>query len=382
MKALVIGNGFDIAHKLPTRYSDFIYFLEKGKEKYEKWAAGNDAFFELIKGSVPQKYDDAKNPDNWKVKDWLGIDTIATDTANHIGKILLDVLGYSDISSSDIEGIFGNGVFKQYNYVLIWFYVKGNRWYDYFRALRGDGVKNWCDIENCIYEVIKTFTESDIAEVDETLFTKLRLDNNDSVDVINKCLYDDLRQLADYLEIYLTIFERVAAFVKTKLNMATGYKPLQKDYIKAINPDMIVSLNYTTIYPIIYDNPDVKIHYVHGQVGHDNMVFGIKSVASGKYKDCVFKKFNKVLQMSEYRLDYVYNGSIYKDGDLEVHIFGCSLSTLDEHIFVPIFSSENLRRCVIYCLKCDEDKLKANVDDLLYICGNHAISKKIEYQVI
>ena len=29
MNILVIGNGFDLAHKLPTRYNDFLGFVER-----------------------------------------------------------------------------------------------------------------------------------------------------------------------------------------------------------------------------------------------------------------------------------------------------------------------------------------------------------------
>lgn len=33
-RLLLIGNGFDLAHKLPTRYADFLYVIQKyiGKE--------------------------------------------------------------------------------------------------------------------------------------------------------------------------------------------------------------------------------------------------------------------------------------------------------------------------------------------------------------
>ncbi len=33
MNILVIGNGFDLAHELPTRYSDFLNFVKSYKEQ-------------------------------------------------------------------------------------------------------------------------------------------------------------------------------------------------------------------------------------------------------------------------------------------------------------------------------------------------------------
>jgi hypothetical protein len=32
-KLLVLGNGFDIAHKLPTKYTDFLIFIDGGSNK-------------------------------------------------------------------------------------------------------------------------------------------------------------------------------------------------------------------------------------------------------------------------------------------------------------------------------------------------------------
>ena len=36
MNILVIGNGFDLAHGLPTSYKDFLVFIERYKEYYDK----------------------------------------------------------------------------------------------------------------------------------------------------------------------------------------------------------------------------------------------------------------------------------------------------------------------------------------------------------
>lgn len=382
MKVLVIGNGFDIAHELPTDYCSFICFLNNAKDKYDAWIRGNEKYYDRISSGMPTEYEDAKNPENWKVGDWLGIDSIFTDTAEKIKIVLLKTLGFSDISNMDTEELFRDDVFRKYNCIIIWFLVNSNRWYDYFLALRDNNDKSWCDIENHIYEVIETFTKNDIADVDSSLFEDLRLDRNASVDVISQCLYNELRQLTDYLEIYLTIFEHVAKLIKTKLNMKTGYKYPQKDYIKAIRPDMIVSLNYTTIYPIIYDDPDTRIHFVHGQIGYDNMVFGIKSVGSGKYKDEVFKNFNKLSQIKKFGLDNAYNKELCEKNNVEIHIFGCSLSPLDEHIFLPLLLGENLLHCIIYCLEHEKNRIKSNVENLPGIMSRHDILKKIEYKTI
>ena len=40
-KILIIGNGFDIAHGLPTRYGDFIEFLAAFESLYDTYALKN-----------------------------------------------------------------------------------------------------------------------------------------------------------------------------------------------------------------------------------------------------------------------------------------------------------------------------------------------------
>ena len=44
MNILVIGNGFDLAHGLPTRYDDFLTFVEEFK-KYKDQNECNLKFF-------------------------------------------------------------------------------------------------------------------------------------------------------------------------------------------------------------------------------------------------------------------------------------------------------------------------------------------------
>ena len=42
MKTLVIGNGFDLAHDLPTRYEDFLDFLQMAVFVCNKYPLGLD----------------------------------------------------------------------------------------------------------------------------------------------------------------------------------------------------------------------------------------------------------------------------------------------------------------------------------------------------
>ena len=71
MDILVIGNGFDIAHGLPTQYKDFLDFM-KGieiisleKETYKKWKVFIDELEEKLKHNVDEKVKNFFNDDKF-----------------------------------------------------------------------------------------------------------------------------------------------------------------------------------------------------------------------------------------------------------------------------------------------------------------------------
>lgn len=54
MNILVIGNGFDLAHELPTRYSDFLNFVKSYKEQ-------DTVYRDFIKGLSQEKKKEIDN---------------------------------------------------------------------------------------------------------------------------------------------------------------------------------------------------------------------------------------------------------------------------------------------------------------------------------
>jgi len=62
---LIIGNGFDLYHKLPTRYTDFLFLVKNWEEFYTLYTA------ELAKGERTESSDKHEqfnvSVDEWKV---------------------------------------------------------------------------------------------------------------------------------------------------------------------------------------------------------------------------------------------------------------------------------------------------------------------------
>lgn len=124
---LIIGNGFDLAHKRPTSYSDFLLFLEliikirdckKGRKYVEKYLHRCDKLGPAV-------------------KEYL-------------------------LSSLDTRLRTGTGYARNRNKMVQELYdcLSKNVWYEYFQLIHKAGEirgKNWIDFEREIREIIEFF---------------------------------------------------------------------------------------------------------------------------------------------------------------------------------------------------------------------------------
>ena len=133
-----------------------------------------------------------------------------------------------------------------------------------------------------------------------------------------------------------------------------------------LNPDRIISFNYTDTYEKMYSNKRsvIRYNYIHGKASIEhtvetcNMVLGIDEYLeeSRKNKKTEFIQFKKYYQRIHKRTDceYVYwfdkNKSAEKSKkyDNEVYIFGHSLDITDRDILTTIFSCPNTRVTIFY----------------------------------
>lgn len=267
---LILGNGFDLAHGLPTRYSDFL---------------------EFCKIFLTDIYDKDK-----------------TLTA------LLNKYGMNEKCIkyfSEKYDYFGNLLDK-------------NIWYGYFSddLLCKSLGRNWVDFESEIKLCIKYIDEKSkyLSKRVEDLFEKGNVigDENNALirysafksavlnsikkdkDVfdLRTLLYEDLKGLIQAIEIYLLLVEKMPI------------KLISKD-ISGFYYDYIINFNYTHTYNLNkhYNNLKVdvdeptEIFYIHGETGKktNNMVLGIDEYWSKYERDnhtnfTIFKKFAQRIQ--------------------------------------------------------------------------------------
>ena len=367
MNMLIIGNGFDLAHERPTRYSDFLRFLD---------------YILLAKdyqGDKPQ-LEASLNIECQTVKQYI-------------------------LSSFDTRKSPGTKATWNKNLAVQEIYERldKNVWYEYFIAIwKNDKIKgkNWIDFEQEILEVINFFDHK-IKNVNDaisrlqgnsanekithfwTLFcTKI---NQESIqrcmwsDFIDKT-YQDLQDLVRCLEIYLDdCVEKMPIFC---------YSP----DIQELTIDSVLSFNYTAIPISIYPSL-TNTHHIHGRTNRDrpaaenNMVLGVNEYWEGKDKDIhtsfnLYKKFvqriiketgiNYKSTLREMTLEYEDSERRQAKTNLHVwfptnnvYIFGHSLDITDGDVLKEVIRTPGVITTVFYRNKQQQADQIANLSKVL-----------------
>lgn len=355
MNILIIGNGFDLAHGLPTRYIDFIEFVKYFKYLYD-----------------PQ-YDRERIRD---IENFKKLD-------KNIQAYLLDEV---KINNNKKE-------IKELNEI-----ISQNIWIKYLikcvdeKKLKGE---NWVDFEAEITDVIKSleyFIEKEIKQninirEDVYLVDRLRrvfsikreglkpLTIENMKKQIN-LLINDLSQLIRSLEIYLgEIIEHM-------------HTP-ENDMIKALDVEKILSFNYTHTYRDLYDYEQIKAEYdyVHGKVDmlrnidDNNMVLGINEYLKDDEKNnkIDFIEFKKYFQRIYKKTGCKYKKWVenIKDNKRETHyiyIFGHSLDVTDKEVLEDLILQDNVVTTIFYY---DNYAYKQYIANLVKMIGQDILIKKV-----
>ena len=145
MNILVIGNGFDLAHGLPTRYGDFLEFCERARRIF--------TFYE----DAPLDDYKSKNIDNWDMNDY-------------IKNALLDV--FKNRNCNPNRARVSNKAFEE-----LYMHIRQNAWLEYFLKCRSFVGENWIDFESEISRVIQALDVTMALMKNEEDITKLSENN-------------------------------------------------------------------------------------------------------------------------------------------------------------------------------------------------------------
>ncbi|WP_297712993.1 bacteriophage abortive infection AbiH family protein [Clostridium sp.] len=377
MNILVIGNGFDLAHELPTKYWDFIEFVKVFK-------ALKDSTRDRIESiSYFQRLDE-------NIKEYLLSDAVF-NFSNHT-----DIL-------------------KEF-YKLI----NNNIWIEYFDNEIDFKNKGWIDFEFEISEVIKSLDYLLIVnnkklkkpgdnEIDDNFkynvaakfINKMKnkgiTDHNKrfkigdfygevAKEIIDE-LYEELNNLIRCLEIYLEEF-------LGKINIEKRLI----DILEIEEIDKVISFNYTKTYEKIYDvEKKCMYDYIHGEVNlnrdiiENNMVLGINEYLNTEEKDekIEFIKFKKYFQRIYKETKCLHRTWLERakslQGDAEmtkksdkleyinkVYIYGHSLDITDKDILKDLINFIGTQTTIFYYDKYDYAQKIAN---MVRIVGQEYLNK-------
>ncbi len=353
MNILVVGNGFDIAHNLPTSYKAFLYFT--------------DVFLDFINYRQIGKFPEAKDDDDPRLFDYL---TQLFKSSDNKDSALIDELASL---------------------------ISKNLWLEHFKKVQiEDG---WVDFEREISQVIQALdevrrvvknevqTSGKLTKLTPYQYEKLQLllDNKtligglEPINTYKDKLLQDLNRLTRCLEIYLY------SFVES-LSVAQKIPCITK-----LNIDCVLSFNYTHTFKIAYGNTTDKLinyDFVHGQAKKDsniencNMIIGIDEYLSGEDRDCdnefvYFKKF--------FQRIYKGTGSKYREWlslatpcptqnlnpkASNVYIYGHSLDATDKDILQALLLSDNTTVTIFYHTK---EALAKQIENLIKVIGEEEL---------
>ena len=387
MNILVIGNGFDLAHDLPTRYRDFLKFttvfeecLKKENDGDVDWVSGEELEIkQYLRILFDKKYDNAKVPNQER------------EDAKKIIAELDDL-------------------------------IRSNVWLKYFNEVQIK--EGWIDFESEISKIIQALdgarqtideqiqqgkgkakmTQSQLNILSPIISkdgTLLKCDSiffePRAITYAKKQLFDDLNRLIRCLEIYLCDYVG---------NIEIKKKHPDIEALPII--DKVLSFNYTNTYEKLYiKNPYVEYDYIHGRakigniVDSNNMVLGIDEYLKGdaRNENIEFIEFKKFFQRIHKETGCLYrnwvddiksNGSIsetiaiYKEQDKTIRetmqvdfhkmfFFGHSLDVTDKDVIRDLILSDKVKTTIFYRNKSDYGQ---KITNLVKIIGQDELIKR------
>lgn len=333
MNILVIGNGFDIAHGLPTKYSDFLNFIRK--------------YYQFKNADEISKLDEEKFKDIVHLKD--------------------ECIQLFD----EIEVL-----------------TKDNSWYKHFDSIYEsritEGKDGWIDFEREISNIIQIIDRircqilkqielgSDKARLNDWQieqlkvivwgkahvdFAKVEFDST-SIQMLKSKLTQDLNRIIRCLEIYLAHCVHITECSTLSV-------------IRNLDVHGVLSFNYTETYRLLYDGgtKSIKYHYIHGlarqkgDVETCNMILGIDEYLTGSSKntDNEFVEFKKFFQRIFKGTGNLYTEWISNHQQtvtalrrspnppfMNVYIFGHSLDNTDGDVLRNLIMQEYTRTTIFY----------------------------------
>lgn len=334
MNILILGNGFDLAHGLPTKYEDFLEFID-----------------------VYEEYKTILKPGEFIESAWRAEKGLRQDYLLYLGNLC------------DQK----NKIFNRLTEM-----ISDNVWINYFQSIRAtmqlEGREGWIDFEREISVIVQELDSFHSEMVDN-------LKNGQKITFLTDYGYeklekffisgeepDTLAEIASMKDRMLKDLDRLTRALEIYLNDFVNQQRVENTLpeIEKLKVDKVLSFNYTNTYERIYGtaNPSIAYAYIHGEakIEHDKesgrLVLGIDEYLTGddRNKNTEFIQFKKFFQRiykktgSEY-IDWLkeYGNNNFETNSgrpgerLNIYIFGHSLDVTDKDVLQRFILNEKDR---------------------------------------
>lgn len=325
---LLIGNGFDLAHKLKTSYNDFSNYI------IDKKLSNEILFYNQSIGSTTFLEEKFLSEMTKNMFDY--------DSGNFFKELVSHKLNRN---SSSISNTLRQNLHELNNILKNKFLGK----------LYNNQYENWFDIENAYFSELISIEEKTVRTV-----TK-----EEEIKILNNNLAEIKEILFEYLKTIKTTQNRfVKSFFESK-----QFESLENVYV--------INFNYTiTIEHYIQSSEKVKINYIHGDIESDNIIFGYGNDQHPKYiriKESGVDEYLRFFKTFEYlnnrQYSEIYDNALGKFNDYDVSILGHSLGQTDKTLLKEILDNEKCKRIHLYKrrdLNTDLINLKEEFNKLIF----------------
>ena len=317
-RLIIIGNGFDLAHELKTRFSDFVNsYIWKSINQFAKKGFHQDQLITISKKGIS----------NLSFNHYLIREGEEQSSIEQLKKIKQDE-NISVHTSSFLSKLIGS-----------------------------QEAERWVDIEMLYYEsLLETFFHykdySSLEKVKE-LNNQFEFLRNQFLTYLRDFVEPNCNQNLANLDLFESFYQTISS---TEVNKKERIKRNGRDWTvpnKRIEKILFVNFNYTSLAKHYADKlqesnfvNDVRFLYLHGSIPENNILFGygdevhemIKEIEKSNKNE--FLKHLKSFQYLE-EMNYYYLSDFMMDNDFQVSIYGHSCGLSDRTLLKEIFEHDN-----------------------------------------
>lgn len=364
-RLILIGNGFDIAHKIKTSYKDFILdYLKNAFKSADNNTRFTDKFLSVTKHNSFTKLSDYGSVDNWQLSEFFQ---------------------FIEKKSSMSVYVSGQSTFRERRPQLEYTLKINSELI--FKLLSSCKEYNWVDIENEYYKILcELSTKNKEKEIVEL--------NND-FQLLQNLLYDYLIRIEEgYLSNKYDVSKSnlITQLIEPLKHNAvlSNSKTVRGITIKTTGapiPGSILCLNFnytSTIEDYVKEIqktiPNTDVIYIHGKLNDNNnpMIFGY-----GDEEETNFEILEKYDECLKYVKTYWYlrtknyeNFLKFIDSDeFEVYIMGHSCGMSDKTMLGSIFNNPNCKKIKILTYDKSFGSKDLTIDTTNYIEMTYQIGR-------